>query len=236
MLVTIMILDKIDGFTALTRSGMHVARTRYVDSAEDAIAFAARRDARDERAVPILLRAIGRGDDGRTAGLLVEKPLTDHKAIRRVYRELMPQVGSAGDRILAEASTEHGTDIAIEGRTDASLGKVVVLRNHAHSVERMVPLDPDGAETLVAGFQGYHHQPPSEKMRRMLEHLLMRVSAFFEETGVESFVLDPVRLHENSYTILDATLRSHRPLHISKRLAPNAHDRKGYDYRPSGRQ
>jgi hypothetical protein len=231
-----MILDKIEGFNALTRSGMHVVRARYVDSAEDAIAFAARRDATDERAVPILLRAIVANDGGRREDSLVEGPLTGHEAIRRAHRELTARVESAGGKIVAEASTEQGSDIAIEGRTDASLGKVVVLRSRTHSVERMMPLEADGAQTLVAGFQAHHHQPPSEKTRRMLEHLVMRAAAFFEESGAESFALDPVRLHENSYTILDATLRSLGPLHVDKRLAPHAHDRKGYDYHPSGRQ
>lgn len=53
---------------------------------------------------------------------------------------------------------------------------------------------------------------------------------------MESFVLDPVRRHDNAYTILDATLRVARPLHFGKRLAHHAHDRKGYDYHPLGRQ
>ena len=70
----------------------------------------------------------------------------------------------------------------------------------------------------------------------MLEHLLMRVSQFFnDEPGVESFTLSPLRIHENSYTVLDAIVRLSGPIHSRTRLDAHAHDRKGH-YQPSGRQ
>lgn len=50
----------------------------------------------------------------------------------------------------------------------------------------------------------------------MLEHLLLRVSAFFEETPVTDFRL-AVRLHENSYAVLDAWMASPRALHVKER-------------------
>jgi len=69
----------------------------------------------------------------------------------------------------------------------------------------------------------------------MLEHLLMRVSKFFEKSGVSDLRLD-VRLHDNSYSVIDASMHAPRPLHIKQRLAPRAHDRKGDEYHPAGRQ
>jgi hypothetical protein len=230
-----MILDKVEGFAALSKSGMHVVRARYVDSAEDAIAFAARRDAKDERAVPIVLRALV-PEGGRSPEELIEGPLAGHDPIRAAYRRLTAREPVVG-RILAEVAVGPGTDISIEGREDAALGKVVALQDGgAHGMERMIPFGEDGAAMLVEHFQANHHRPHGEQTRKMLEHLLVRVSAFYEESGVESFVLAPVRLHENSYTILDATLRAAGPLAVGKRLAHHAHDRKGYDYHPSGRQ
>jgi hypothetical protein len=46
-----MIVDTMEAFKALEHFGIHVARSKYVDSAEDAIAFAERRSARDPRLV-----------------------------------------------------------------------------------------------------------------------------------------------------------------------------------------
>lgn len=229
------VVDKIEGFAALSQAGMHVVRARYVGSAEDAIAFAARRDATDDRAVPIVLRALASGAKHSAEGL-VEGPLAGHDPIRAAYRRLAAREPE-GARILAEVAVGPGTDVAIEGRDDAALGKVVMLHDGgAHGMERMIPFGEDGARMLVDRFQANHHRPHGERTRKMLEHLLVRVSAFYAESGVESFALDPVRLHENSYTILDATLHASGPVAFGKRLAHDAHDRKGYEYHPAGRQ
>jgi hypothetical protein len=45
-----------------------------------------------------------------------------------------------------------------------------------------------------------NHRGPGEKGRRMLGHALVHVSRSFENSGIEGFVLSPVRIHENEYT------------------------------------
>jgi hypothetical protein len=88
---------------------------------------------------------------------------------------------------------------------------------------------------LASNYESYGHHGSRESTRRMLEHLLLRVSDFFEETGVDEFRLD-VRLHENEYTVLDATMTSARTLHVKPRLGKHAHDdRIGEEYRARGR-
>lgn len=215
-----MIIDTIEGFKALKHYGIHVARSKFVDSAQDAVAFAERRTAKDPRFMPIVLRGAG-------------SPLHTEDAVRKAYDRLV-QAGAHGN-ILAQTVTDPGTDITIAGRTEETEGKIIALRSATHGVERMIPLDSGGAEMLVLNFQGYHHHGSSERGRRMLEHLLIRVSTFFEHSGVTEFQL-AVRLHENSYTVLDASMTSPKPLHLKARLDPRAHDRKGDDYRPAGRQ
>jgi ATP-grasp domain len=227
-----MIIDKLDGLNLLDRYDIRVVRAKYVDSPEDAIAFAVRRTAQDERAIPIVLCAVS--PDGAVPE--AEGPLSGHDPIRAAFLALGPAVEASGGRILARAWIEPGTDIRIEGRTDAALGKCLTLSSRVHSVERMVPIDTQGAQALAEHFQGYHHRGDSEKSRRMLEHLLMRVSQLFsDEPGVESFTLSPLRIHENSYTVLDAIVTLSGPIHSRKRLDAHAHDRKGH-YQPSGRQ
>jgi len=231
-----MFIDKIEGLHALEHYGIRVVRAKYVDSAEDVIAFAGRRDAEDDRPVPIELRVVGQGKQPLSGRGVTHGPLLDHEAIRRAYAELAPRVERAGGRIVAADAVGDGTDIAITGRSDEALGKCLTVRSAVHCVQRMVPLDEGGAEALARNVQGFHHHGASEQGRRMLEHLLLRVSTFFEDSGVESFDLDPVRIHENGYTVLDATLRSRASLHRKARLQREDHDRKSLDYHPSGRQ
>jgi hypothetical protein len=195
-------IETIEAFKALKHYGIHAARSKIVDSAEDAIAFAERRDARDPRFMPIVLRSSAPGGGPEPSALQTEN------AIRHTYEHL---VQSAVGKILAQEATEAGTDIAIAGRTDASDGKIIALQSAVNGVERMVPLDSAGAEFLASNFQGHHHHGTSEKARRMLEHLLLRTSAFFEHSGASQFRLT-VRLHENSYTVIDASITAPKAL------------------------
>ena len=98
-----------------------------------------------------------------------------------------------------------------------------------------MPLGEAGAEYLATHFQAHHHHGANDKGRRMLEHLLLHVATFFEDSGVSDFSLG-VRLHENSYTVLDAVMKAPRALHLKERLDPHAHDRKAADYHPAGRE
>ncbi len=99
----------------------------------------------------------------------------------------------------------------------------------------MMPLDSAGAEYLALHYQAHDHQGASEKTRRMLEHLTLRVSDFFEHSGVTEFKLT-VRLHDNAYTVIAATMTAPRALHLKERLDRHAHDRKAADYHPAGKE
>lgn len=226
-------VDTIAAFEALEHYDVRVARTRYVDSAEAAIAFAQRRDARDPRSVPIVLRVSSTKPLDRET-LAAEHPLETEAAIRRAYERIAREAGTA--RVLAQAATPAGTDVVISGETDTDLGKkTIVLESATHGVRRMIPLGSEGAEVLANHFEGYGHHGSREQVRRMLAHLLEKVSAFFEETPVTAFQL-AVRLHENEYTVRDAAMTSSTPLHLRRRLDSRAHDRKGDEFHPAGRQ
>jgi hypothetical protein len=224
-----MIIDTVEALSLLKDHDIRVARTKAVDSAEDAIAFAERRNAPDPRLMPIVIR---RAAAPNAAGEPVPapKPLRTVDAIRRAYGELAG--GLEPGTILAQDATDPGTPIEIAGRTDPDKGKTLTLFSARHGVERMVPLDEAGATVLATNFQAHGHHGADERTRRMLEHLLLRVSSFFEATPVSDLHLT-VRLHENSYTVLDATMHSPKALHAKHRLDPRAHDRKGDDYHPS---
>ncbi len=220
------VLDKIDGLELLKQHGVHVARSKYADSAEDAIAFSQRRIAADERLVPVVLRG----------GSFTSAPVEDEAAIRAAYAQAQSQAqaqnGGVAHHVIVQNAVSAGTEISILGLFDPKLGsKVIVVRAFDHEVRRMVPIGEMGAEALVSAFRS---NPRHAKTRKMIEHLLLRLSDLYTEEDVEEFELDPVRLHEDAYTVLDATLRAKRTIHVPKRLGD--HDRKVAEYRPSGTQ
>lgn len=228
-----MTIDKMEAFELLKHYEINVARSKIVDSPEDAIAFAERRTAKDPRFMPIVLRSIISGAPGNAGSARAESALHTEEAIRLAY-ESLAGTGTNG-KVLAQAVTDPGTDVTIVGRTQEDLGKVIVLSSATHSVERMIPLDLAGAELLALNLQAFHHHGSSEKAHRMLEHLLLRVSDFFEDSTVTEFLL-AVRLHENSYTVLDASMTSPKALHFKERLGRHAQDKRGAGYHASGQQ
>ena len=137
---------------------------------------------------------------------------------------------------VASGKADHtGTSIVVAGETDDVEGRTIALRGGTYAIRRMVPLGEAGAEVLAAHLQGSHHRLGSESARRMLEHLLLRCSAMFEDSGIEAFRLD-IRLNDHSYAVVDASMTARTALHIEQRLSAHAHDRKGTSYRPTGQQ
>jgi len=136
------------------------------------------------------------------------------------------------------AKSEHaiaaGTDIAIDGWIDETGRRIVRARSAAHASVRFVPFGEAGAAELAEGLRAHHHQIETAAGRRMLEHLFLRISDLFEESGIDAFSLDPVRLHENSYTVVDATFSAPAPLYLKERLGRHARDHK--TFRASGQQ
>ncbi len=222
-----MTVDKVEGLRALERAGIHVARCSYVDSAENAIAFATRRTADDERFIAISLRAVSASQPEPEDGSLASET-----AVRRAFARLVAQIPAT--RILAQIEVERGTDVTVHGCTDERGRKFITLRGRTHGSEQPMPLDAERTRRLVESFMGFGHKP-RKATQTMLEHALLDVAAFFERSGIERFTIDPMRLHERSYSVLDATMSAPRPLHVKPRLEPDAHDRKGH-YTPSGRQ
>lgn len=229
-----MIIDRLDVLEALAQHDIRIARSAYVDSPEDAVAFAARRTAADQRLVPIRLYGAFPDVALTATPAFADSPYPDEESIADAYRRIAPQAAAASGRVVAQTVTEAGTDIAIECRIDPALGKVIALRGAEHIVQHLVPLDDAGAHTLASNVQAYGHHGSREHVRRMLEHLLLKVAKFYDDSGAERLELDPVRLHGNTYTVLDAVMRSQRKLPVTHGEA-RERDRKGH-YHPSGRQ
>jgi len=205
-------IDFIETLHALDHLDIRVVRAAYADSADSAIAFAARRDMHDPRAVAIVL---SRTDDGKGApgtGAFPALALADETAIRAAFDALMA-AAPAGSRILAREYVAPGTDVAIVGRTEAGR-KYMELRAGEDGVRRMIPLTEIGAELMAGHFLSRDHRGSDKHRRRMLEHLTLRAAELFATAGIDSLVLDPIRLHENGYTVLGAAIEASTALHF----------------------
>jgi hypothetical protein len=231
-----MTIDYIEGLALLEHAGIRVVRAKYVDSAQDAVAFAMRREARDPRIVPIVLS--GTPGEGANASYPsgADDALNSSAAIQGSYERLAHPDAAPAQRVLARDYIASGTDIALAYGTNDSGHEFLELRSGDHSTEQPFPIDATGARALVEHMFAHDHRGRSEKSRRMLEHLIVRVCSLLDEFPIKTLQLDPVRLHDNSYTVLGAAIAAPSRLHVEKRLPNHARDRKAYGYRPSGRQ
>ena len=120
-------LDTVTAFELLHESGLRVARSRYVDSAEDAISFAERRNAADPRFSPIVLRVAW------AASVDWEGPrrLESEAAVRKEYGV----VAKAGSRVLAQ-SLPSGTDVTIVGQRVRGLCEITMKPPNVHHAVR----------------------------------------------------------------------------------------------------
>jgi hypothetical protein len=222
-------IDPITALEALREAGIHTARSEIVDSPEEAIAFARRRDALDARLLPIVLRA---ATPLRRAEL--PKPLQSEGAIRAAFPRVRAQARLPGAGVLAQSLAAHGTDIEVRGST-GSEGRVIETGSGGSVVRAKVPLDAGTAKALAAAVRRYGHVE-REHVVRMLEHVLLRLSRFFASQPDLGYFRVRFRLHDNAALAFDAELKAERPLVLAKRLESRAHDRKADEYRSSGRQ
>jgi hypothetical protein len=231
-----MLLDKIETLRAVERHGIRVVRAKYVDSAEEAIAFAARREMDDGQSLPIVLTIAVHQASTLPSRIRATIPLRDPEMIRSAYQFFAAEAEVFGDRVIAQDFIPPGTNLTIAGRKDDEGRKLLALRCGEHGLERLVPIESAAAESLAANVLAHDHRGPSVHWRRMLEHLVGRASRLFESPNIDSLVLEPIRLHENTYTVLDAEIGSTSRLRIRTRLARHAHDRRSESYHPAGLQ
>lgn len=218
------IIDFEDGLELLREHDIRVVRARVVESADDAVSFAARRT--------IDLRILAPSDvDERT----IEPGLRASDKIRGAYARLHERVlAHPGSRILARRILEVGNDVAIEGRDDADLGRIVEIRSGDRAAHRLHPLGEQRAEAMLAELHAKLGVASSGARTRMLAHLLLHVSSVFDDEAIERVVLDQVRVADNSYEVADAHVFAKGPLAFERRRGGPARERDGY-YAPASR-
>jgi acyl-CoA synthetase (NDP forming) len=196
-----MIVDTLTVLDLLRERGIRVVRSRYVTNAKQAVAFAARG--------PIALRLVPASyGDGSSLAL---SDLTTSTTVRRAYELIAAQAAKfAGGQILAQRMVGPGTDIRIGCRADAALGRIVEVRSGAHRVRGLAPNDLPAAQAVLAQMFERAHVVFEPGAMRTLAVLVVRTCAIFASTASSRLTLDQVRLHADSYAVLDATLEMRR--------------------------
>jgi hypothetical protein len=195
-----MIVDTLTVLDLLRERGVRVARSRYVTTAKQAVAFAARG--------PIALRLV---PEFHGAGSSVSINDLTTSQMRHAYDRLAARAQKfAGGRILAQRMVDPGTDIAIRCRADAAQGRIVEVRNGVHRVVGVAPLDVRQAQAVLTEFFEQAHVAFDPAAVRTLALLMVRVCAIFVNTASSRLTLDPVRLHKDNYDVIDATLEMRR--------------------------
>ncbi len=198
-----MIVDTLTVLDLLRERGIRVARSRYVTSAKQAVAFAARG--------PIALRLV---PPWHGSGLPIAlSDLTTAQMVRRAYDRIAAQAEKfAGGQILAQRMVEPGTDIGIRCRADAALGRIVEVRSGAHRAQGLAPIDARQAQAVLADIFEHGQVAFEPGAMRTLALLIVRACTVFVNTASSRLTLDPVRLHADSYDVIDAKLEMRRAI------------------------
>jgi hypothetical protein len=196
-----MIVDTLTVLDLLRERGVRVARSRYVTTAKQAVAFAARG--------PIALRLVP-GSYGSGSSLTIND-LTTSQMVRHAYDRLAAQAEKfAGGQILAQRMVGPGIDIAIRCRADAVLGRIVEVRNGIHRAQGAAPLDACEAQAVLTEFFERAHLTYDPAAMRTLALLMVRVCAIFMNTASSRLTLDPIRVYADKYDVIGATLEMRR--------------------------
>ena len=200
-----MLWDYFKAKEILDKYGIRSIDSRYIESAEDAVRFSKNR--------PIVLKLISEKELHKSKAGLVKLELSDEKAIKAAYEELVSKGKSLKPyRIIAQAmADEGGVEAIIGGREDPQFGKLILIGLGGIYVEafkdfalRVCPISEYDAGEMLEQLVSRSVITYKGRSRKMLVKLLMDVSKLLvENPQIKELDLNPVILREKSYDIVD---------------------------------
>jgi hypothetical protein len=142
-------------------------------------------------------------------------------------RELLMRHGIASlgvDGSGSAAASSGGTIATIRVARQDTQAHISVTIDDVHA-SRPCPLEPSNAVSLVQSFHGSALATRDESFDRMLEHLLMKISAMYVDSGAESLNFNAVHLHKSAYHVGSVRLESIAPLNVKPRREHDPHQR-----------
>jgi acyl-CoA synthetase (NDP forming)/GNAT superfamily N-acetyltransferase len=193
--------------------GITVSANRLATTAGQAILAA------EELGWPVALKAVGpqlvhKSDRGGVA-----LGLRDSRELRTAFATMRQRLGALMTGALVQPMAPAGIEMIVGVTSDPSFGPLVMcglggvwsdlLDDRAY---RLTPLTELDAAEMVQGLkgyrllQGYRGGPPADISA--LEKLILRIGRLADDVAkLDELDLNPVILHENGYSIVDAKLR-----------------------------
>jgi succinyl-CoA synthetase beta subunit len=197
------LLDYFDGKRLLDKHGIKSVESRYVSSAQDAVAFAA--------ASPIVLKLIsGKALHKSKAGLV--KLDLKGPDISKAYSELVSKGRLLKPyRIIAQKMAKNGVEIIIGGRTDEQFGKLILIGLGGIYVNifkdfalRVCPIKQEDAQEMIDQLKSRDIVTFGGKNRKILVKLLMDVNSLLvENRSISELDLNPVVARADGYVAVD---------------------------------
>ncbi len=201
------LIDYMEAYNMLKRRGIRAIDAKYVGSSDEAIRFSG--------GEPIVLKVISQKAMHKTKSGLVALGLEKPDEIKSSFSDLYRKAQKIKPyRILAQKMVKNGIEIIIGGNTDKQFGKFVLLGLGGIYVEtfkdfamRSCPINEYDARSMVEQLRSKKIIAPDGKSERLLVDLLLKVSKFFmSEESITELDLNPVILHDNTYSAVDLRL------------------------------
>ncbi|MCL4363439.1 acetate--CoA ligase family protein [Candidatus Marsarchaeota archaeon] len=201
------LIDYMEAYNMLKRRGIRAIDAKYVGSSDEAIRFSG--------GEPIVLKVISQKAMHKTKSGLVALGLEKPDEIKSSFSDLYRKAQKIKPyRILAQKMVKNGIEIIIGGNTDKQFGKFVLLGLGGIYVEtfkdfamRSCPINEYDARSMVEQLRSKKIIAPDGKSERLLVDLLLKVSKFFmSEESITELDLNPVILHDDTYSAVDLRL------------------------------
>ncbi|MBC5826060.1 MAG: hypothetical protein GIX02_14805 [Candidatus Eremiobacteraeota bacterium] len=143
---------------------------------------------------------------------------TSHELLRRKGIDVKPadepQHPSIGkhDRAVATVTLSR------EPRGDTTI-RIELLRQ---SAQRLIPLSEYEAESMVTELHAEGALHGAEHVRRMLAHVLVKLSEVFTEHQLVKMVVSPLTLWDGGYRVDGVQIESLQPIHLAEPPPNNA--------------
>lgn len=199
-----MLLDYFKAKGMLDRYGIRSVRSAYINTAEDAIRFAAD--------MPMAMKVLSEKQLHKSKAGLVRLDLSGEEEIAEAFRELQAKGKRiAPYRIIAQEMSEKGIEVIIGGREDQLFGKLILIGLGGIYVEafrdfalRVCPITRYDAAEMLAQLRSGNVITYNGKNASMLSDLLIRTSKLLSENKeIRELDLNPVMLREKDYDVVD---------------------------------
>jgi acyl-CoA synthetase (NDP forming) len=201
------LLDYMQAKKLLDKYGIRSVDSKYVSSAEDAVAFAKGRK--------IVLKLISEKALHKSKVGLVKLGLEKKEDVLAAYNDLVKRGKKLRPyKMLAQKMADNGVEIIIGGNTDQQFGKFLLVGLGGIYVEtfkdvqlRLCPITKNDALNMLSELKSGRIITHNGVAEPNVTALLLKVSKMLDENKkIAELDLNPVIVREDSYDVVDIRL------------------------------